>query len=115
MFRGHFQTAAIFKVKVKSLSRVRLFASQVLLSVGILQARILEWFAISFSRSTIILQGVGNLLLVWDSSLGCNFVKVTPGAEASYPGGTVDKNPPANGGDMGLIPGPGRFHMPWSN
>ena len=64
MFRGHFQTAAILKVKVKSLSRVRLFASQVLLSVGILQARILEWFAISFSRSTIILKGVGNLLLV---------------------------------------------------
>ena len=27
-------------------------------------------------------------------------------------GGEVDKNPPANVGDMGLIPGPGRFHMP---
>ena len=25
------------------------------------------------------------------------------------------KNPPANAGDMGLIPGPGRSHMPWSN
>jgi len=31
------------------------------------------------------------------------------------PGGTVDKNPLANAGDIGLIPGPGRFHMPWSN
>ena len=29
-------------------------------------------------------------------------------------GGTVDKNPPANVEDMGSIPGPGRFHMPWS-
>ena len=25
--------------------------------------------------------------------------------------GPVDKNPPANAGDMGLIPGPGRFHI----
>ena len=30
-------------------------------------------------------------------------------------GGTVDKNLPANAGDTGLIPGPRRFHMPWSN
>ena len=29
--------------------------------------------------------------------------------------GSVDKNSPANSGGMGLIPGPGRFHMPWSN
>ena len=25
------------------------------------------------------------------------------------------KNPPANAGDMGSIPGPGRSHMPWSS
>ena len=25
------------------------------------------------------------------------------------------KNPPANAGDTGLIPGPGRFHMPQDN
>ena len=31
------------------------------------------------------------------------------------PGVTVDKNLPANAGDTGLIPGPGRFHMPRSN
>ena len=30
-------------------------------------------------------------------------------------GGTVVKNPPANAGDMGSIPGPGKSHMPWSN
>ena len=44
------------KVKVKSLSRVRFFATPVDCSLpgsslqGILQARILEWVAISFSR-----------------------------------------------------------------
>ena len=27
------------------------------------------------------------------------------------PGGTADKNPPAIAGDMGSVPGPGRFHM----
>ena len=32
-----------------------------------------------------------------------------------FPGGAVVKNLPANAGDMGLIPGPGRSHMPWSN
>ena len=28
-----------------------------------------------------------------------------------FPGGTVVKNPPANAGDMGSSPGPGRSHM----
>ena len=32
-----------------------------------------------------------------------------------FPGGTVVKNLPANAGDTGSIPGPGRSHMPWSN
>ena len=32
-----------------------------------------------------------------------------------FPGGAVVKNPPANAGDMGLSPGPGRSHMPQSN
>ena len=32
-----------------------------------------------------------------------------------FPGGTVDKNPAANAGDMGSIPGPGGFHMPSSS
>ena len=32
-----------------------------------------------------------------------------------FPGGTVVKNPPANAGDMGSSPGPGRSHMLWSN
>ena len=32
-----------------------------------------------------------------------------------FPGGTVVKNPPANIGDTGSIPGPGRSHMLQSN
>ena len=41
----------------------------------------------------------------------CAFKNVKLG----LPGGTVDKNPPAIAGDMGLIPGPKRSHMLWSN
>ena len=32
-----------------------------------------------------------------------------------FPGDTVVKNLPANAGDMGSIPGPGRSHMSQSN
>ena len=32
-----------------------------------------------------------------------------------FPGDPVVKNLPANAGDMGSIPGPERFHMPWGN
>ena len=32
--------------------------------------------------------------------------------QGDFPGGTVGKNLPANTGNMGLIPGLGRFHMP---
>ena len=32
-----------------------------------------------------------------------------------FPGGPVVKNLPANAGDPGSNPGPGRFHMPQSN
>ena len=32
-----------------------------------------------------------------------------------FPGGTVVKNPPANAGDTGSSPGPGRSHVLWSN
>ena len=30
----------------------------------------------------------------------------------NFPDGPLVKNPPANAGDTGLIPGPGRSHMP---
>ena len=32
-----------------------------------------------------------------------------------FPGGAVVKNLPANAGDMGSSPGPGRSHVPRSN
>ena len=32
-----------------------------------------------------------------------------------FSGGAMFKNPPANAGDIGSIPGPGRSHMLWSN
>ena len=32
-----------------------------------------------------------------------------------FRGGAVVKNPPANAGDMGSSPGPGRSHIPRSN
>ena len=31
--------------------------------------------------------------------------------EGDFPGGAVVKNPPANAGDTGSSPGPGRSHM----
>ena len=31
-----------------------------------------------------------------------------------FPGGAVVENAPAKAGDIGLIPGPGRYHMPWA-
>ena len=60
---GHVLMRGKAKVKVKSLSRVRLFdpmdCSQLLSSSvhGILQARILEWVAISFSQGIFPAQG----------------------------------------------------------
>ena len=36
-------------------------------------------------------------------------------ASKDFPGGAVVKNPPANAGDTGSSPGPGRSHMPRSN
>ena len=35
--------------------------------------------------------------------------------QKDFPGGAVVKNTPANAGDTGSSPGPGRSHMPWSN
>ena len=38
---------------------------------------------------------------------------ITRTANWDSPGGAMDRN--LQEGAMGLIPGPGRFHMPWSN
>ena len=35
--------------------------------------------------------------------------------EGGFPGGAVVGNPPANAGDTGSSPGPGRSYMLWSN
>ena len=49
------------------------------------------------------------------------FAQPTLGWEArnsvlrGFPDGAVVKNLPANAGDTGSSPGPGRSHMPWSN
>ena len=61
---------------------------------GILQARTLEWVAISFSKREF------STLQNW---MLC------------FLGGSVVKNSPANGGDTNSILGPGRFCMPQSN
>ena len=46
------------------------------------------------------------------ASITCYCVKSHP---RDLPGGAVVKNPPANAGNTGLSPGPGRSHMPRSN
>ena len=33
---------------------------------------------------------------------------------SGFPGGAVVERPPADAGDTGSCPGPGRSHMPWS-
>ena len=45
----------------------------------------------------------------------CSLRFVSKSRALGFPGGAVVKNPPANAGDTGLSPGPGRSHMPWSN
>ena len=47
-----------------------------------------------------------------DNENGLYLVKTV---RSDFPGSSVNKNPPTNAGDRGLIPGPGRFHVPWSN
>ena len=41
--------------------------------------------------------------------------KIQKYSARDFPGGTVDKNPPANAEDMGLIPGLERFYLPQGN
>lgn len=51
-----------------------------------------------------------------DSSQECIYYLGTSTlrARAVLPGGTVVENTPASAADMGIIPRPGRFRMPWS-
>ena len=64
---------------------------------------------------------VGAQLIFVERTIEGNFFLYLSGCylflnnKQDFPGGTVVKNLPANAGDMGSSPGPGRSHMPWSN
>ena len=45
-------------------------------------------------------------------SYSCYNKITTYNTNLDFPGGAVDRNPPANAGDTGSIPGLGRFPMP---
>ena len=45
----------------------------------------------------------------------CDYLEEIKLELLDFPGGTVVKNPPANAGDTGLSPGPGRSHKSRSN
>ena len=52
---------------------------------------------------------------LWGTQATSYYSAIKRNEARDFPGGTEDKNPPANAGDMGLIPGPGRVHMPQGN
>ena len=53
--------------------------------------------------------------LFWLKLLWAGVLSSLQKGEWDFPGGPVVKNPPANVGDMGSIPGLGRSHMLWDN
>ena len=50
----------------------------------------------------------------WEEPI-CEYLKPSQSHVRDFPGGAVVKYPPANEGDTGSSPGPGRSHMPRSN
>ena len=56
--------------------------------------------------------GDGEELAVVGQAVG---MEIRRRCKGDFLGDTVEKNLPANAGDMGLIPGPRRFHLSWSN
>ena len=54
-------------------------------------------------------------LLTPFSRIGQQTVNLSHKIIEDFPGGPVVKNPLTNTGDMGSIPGAGRFHMHWGN
>ena len=71
-----------------------------------MQSRPMQFNAKQYKRVTDIFS---------DSKLQLTFKKLLLVEALPFPGGAVVKNPPANAGDKGLSPGPGRSHMPQSN
>ena len=53
--------------------------------------------------------------MFWQGNNMHEGIKKHPVLDRDFPGGTVVKNPPANAGDTGSSPGPGRSPMPRSN
>ena len=64
---------------------------------------------------TKILFTIGNIILLSKTLLDVRTQDRKKEQLSGYPGGTMVKNPPADAEDTGLSPGPGRYHMPWSN
>ena len=66
--------------------------------------------------NTVISNGL--LLLTYncealETNVTCNCTQLK--GHMGFPGGAVVRSPPANAGDTGSSPGPGRSHMPRSN
>ena len=55
------------------------------------------------------------ILKVYEQEEGDIGISACKTPALGFPGGLGVKNKPASAGDMGLIPGPGRSHMPWSD
>ena len=66
------------------------------------------------AEERLLLCTIQNLELVLLLQLE-NFKTMDRKTFEDFPGGTVDKNTPANTRDMGSIPGLGRFHVPQGN
>ena len=72
----------------------------------------------SFHHLPLFLPHLCLLLLSWafsSSPSGFARVPIFKFHSWDFPGGAVVRNPSANAGDTGLIPGPGRSNMPRSN
>ena len=53
--------------------------------------------------------------LLYPARVSFTFDRAIKTFTEGFPGGAVVENPPANAGDTGSSPGPGRSHMPRSN
>ena len=53
--------------------------------------------------------------LLYTKSINLCVNKLIQNTLMDFFGGAVNKNSPANAGDMGSIPGAGRFHTQWSS
>ena len=73
-------------------------------------------FSVSFSKEEFLILMLNSSQIYQSFSLqSVLFVSYLKSLARDFPGGSVDKNLPANAGDMGSVPGPGRFYTLWSN